>query len=111
MTTRKKTIKKTAKKTTLMKNEIPTCVRSIRDTAADINRIEIPAVINERFKPQVSRVVARLNKIANNMEKAIMLDATKEERESKKTKRVAAREKKLLEQLARIQVRLKALKD
>lgn len=89
---------------------VPVCVSDARNAAANINRIEIPTAINDRFKPQLTKVIVRLDKIAANMEKAIRLEATKDERETKRKERDEKRIDKLTKQLEAGTKKLKELK-
>ena len=74
-----------------------------------ITDIQIPAGLQARFTPQLKAVAKRIAKIADNLQKAIELEATKDEREAKKAERVTKRREALEAQLANVQAKLSKL--
>jgi len=98
--------KKAAKKVVEINNTSELMLRSIEQT---LNEVIIPVKLQERFNPQIENVCKRIHKIADNLQKAITLEATKDEREAKKVERGNARRTKLEAQLAAIQEKLAKL--
>jgi len=102
----KKSTKKTAKKVVEVNNTSELMLRSIEQ---ELNEVPVPEALQERFNSQIVNVCKRIHKIADNLQKAITLEATKDEREAKKTERGNVRRTKLEAQLAAIQEKLAKL--
>ena len=83
-------------------------VQAIREFAG-ITDVQIPEALQERFNSQIENVCKRIGKIADNLQKAIILEATKDEREAKKAERVTKRRIQLEAQLAAVQAKLTKL--
>ena len=106
-----KSTKKNSKKVTNVENAevINTSVTQLLAIARNIENIDLPIMLNERFDGQLTTVMNRIGKIAANLQKAIELEATKDEREVKKTERVTKRRTQLEAQLAAVQAKLSKL--
>ena len=83
-------------------------VQAIREFAG-ITDVQIPEALQERFNSQIENVCKRIGKIADNLQKAIILEATKDEREAKKAERAAKRRAQLEAQLAAVQAKIAKL--
>jgi len=103
--------KKNSKKVANVENAevINTSVTQLLAIARNIENIDLPIMLNERFDGQLTTVMNRIGKIAANLQKAIELEATKDEREVKKTERVTKRRTQLEAQLAAVQAKLSKL--
>ena len=104
-----KSTKKTTVRTNTNIDTTPGTVANLKDIAKSICIVGVSDDIMVRFAPQIVRVAARIGTIANNIEKAIALEATKDARESKKTERVTKRRVQLEAQLAAVQAKLSKL--
>ena len=93
--------KKTAKK-----SEVVLQMDAVTDA---LKKVEVPTTLKDRFNPQIVKVRNRLWKIAENLGKAIELEATKGEREAKKAERKAKRIEKLTKQITAGQEKLEEL--
>ena len=103
-----KSTKKTTKKVANVE-VINTPVTQLLAVARSIENIDLPITLNDRFDGQLTKVMNRIGKIADNLQKAIVLEATKDEREAKKAERAAKRRAQLEAQLAAVQAKLAKL--
>ena len=104
-----KSTKKTTVRTNTNIDTTPGTVANLKDIAKSICIVGVSDDIMVRFAPQIVRVAARIGTIANNVEKAIILEATKDEREAKKAERAAKCRARLEAQLAAVQAKLAKL--
>ena len=95
---------KSKKKTKKAEVVVPEAVDDLRNIAATIDAYALPADHTIKFAPMLEKVVARVYKIADGLEKAMIHAATKDER-------VAAKKAKLQKKLAEIQKQLSELED
>jgi len=104
-----KSTKKTTKKATAVAVVVPSSVANLKDIAKNLCIVGVSDDIMTRFAPQIVRVAVRIGAIANNIEKAINHEATKDERDTKKWERNAKRKLQLEKQLAAVQAKLEKL--
>ena len=84
-------------------------VVGLRATEQSLNETQIPEALQERFNSQIENVCKRIGKIADNLQKAIILEVTKDEREAKKAERITKRRETLEAQLTAVQAKLAKL--